>query len=91
MESIKDLLSGIVIQSVKKNELQANIKEIKNKIKVEGFKKVAMDLSISETALQGGNLGWVSENTISQKLKLKIMSTNVGSVSEPIILPVKRI
>mgnify|MGYP000057385743 CR=1 FL=1 len=80
-------LSEIVIQSVKKNELQAKIKEVINKIKVEGFKKVAMDLSISETSLQGGNLGWVSENAISEKFKSKIINTPVGNISEPIILP----
>ena len=46
-----------------------------------------MNLSISETAMNGGNLGWVSENAISQKFKSKIINTHIGNISEPIILP----
>ena len=38
-------------------------------------------------ALQGGDLDWVSENAISEKFKSKIISTPVGNISEPIILP----
>jgi len=81
------LISEIIIKPVPKDKLESTIKEIKNKIKIEGFKKVAMNLSISETALRGGDLGWVSENAISEKFKSKIISTPVGNISEPIILP----
>ena len=81
------LISEIIIKPVPKDKLESTIKEIKNKIKIEGFKKVAMNLSISETALQGGDLDWVSENAISEKFKSKIISTPVGNISEPILLP----
>ena len=53
----------------------------------EGFKNVARDISISETALNGGDLGWVNENAISSEFKKKIMNTAIGNISEPIILP----
>ena len=46
-----------------------------------------MSLSISNTALQGGNLDWVSENAIAEKFKSKIINTPVGNVSAPILLP----
>ena len=81
------LISEIIIKPVPKDKLESTIKEIKNKIKIEGFEKVAMNLSISETALQGGDLDWVSENAISEKFKSKIINTPVGNISEPIILP----
>ena len=81
------LISEIIIKPVPKDKLESTIKEIKNKIKIEGFEKVAMNLSISETALQGGDLDWVSENAISEKFKSKIISTPVGNISEPILLP----
>jgi len=81
------LISEIIIKPVPKDKLESTIKEIKNKIKIEGFEKVAMNLSISETALQGGDLGWVSENAISEKFKSKIINTPVGNISEPILLP----
>ena len=81
------LISEIIIKPVPKDKLESTIKEIKNKIKIEGFEKVAMNLSISETALQGGDLGWISENAISEKFKSKIINTPVGNISEPIFLP----
>ena len=81
------LISEIIIEPVPKDELESKIKEIKSKIKTEGFEKVAMNLSISETALKGGNLDWVNENTISEKFKSKIINTPIGNVSEHILLP----
>ena len=81
------LISEIIIKPVPKDKLESTIKEIKNKIKIEGFEKVAMNLSISETALQGGNLDWVNEYAISEKFKSIIINTPVGDISEPILLP----
>ena len=81
------LISEIIIKPVPKAKLKSTIKEIKNKIKIEGFEKVAMNLSISETALRGGDLNWISENAISEKFKSKIINTPIGNISEPIILP----
>ncbi|MBL4626204.1 MAG: peptidylprolyl isomerase [Pelagibacteraceae bacterium] len=81
------LISEIIIKQVPKDKLESTIKEIKNKIKIEGFEKVAMNLSISETALQGGDLDWISENAISEKFKSRIINTPVGNISEPIFLP----
>jgi peptidyl-prolyl cis-trans isomerase SurA len=81
------LISEIVIKPTAENKLETIVKEIKNKIKTEGFEKVAMTLSISETAFKGGDLGWVNENAIAKKFKSQIINTAVGSVSQPIILP----
>ena len=81
------LISEIIIKPVSKDKLQSKIKEIKNKISIEGFEKVAINLSISETALKGGNLGWISENVISETFRSRIINTPVGHISEPIILP----
>ena len=81
------LISEIIIKPATENKLETIIKEIKNKIKTEGFEKVAMNLSISETAFKGGDLGWVNENAIAKKFKSQIINTAVGSISQPIILP----
>ena len=81
------LISEIIIKPVSKNKLQSKIKEIKNKISIEGFEKTAINLSISETALKGGDLGWISENIISETFRSKIINTPVGHISAPIILP----
>ena len=81
------LISEIIIKPVPKDKLESTIKEIKNKINIEGFEKVAMNLSISSSSLKGGDLDWVSENAISEKFKSKIINTPIGNVSEPILLP----
>ena len=67
--------------------MNSKIKELKNKIASEGFDKVAMNSSISETAIKGGDLGWINENSISKKFRTTIINTPIGELSEPILLP----
>ena len=81
------LISEIIIKPVTSSELDSEIKKIKNKINNEGFEKTAMDLSISETRVKGGDLGWIGENLITNKFKSEIISTPIGEISKPIILP----
>ena len=81
------LISEIVIKAVDKDKLESVIRELKNKIKTEGFENVAISLSISDSATRSGDLGWINENLISKKLKLVISNTPVGNISEPILLP----
>ena len=66
--------------------LLSEIKKIKDKISTEGFSSVALNLSISETSEKGGDLGWVSEKSISNELKIKIQNTPKGKLSEPVFL-----
>ena len=81
------LISEIVIKTVEKDKLESVIRELKNKIKIEGFESVAISLSISDSASRGGNLGWIKENLISKKLLSIIANTPPGNISEPILLP----
>lgn len=86
-ESEEFLISEIIIKSVPQDQVNSKIDEIKNNIKIDGFEKVALNYSISETAIRGGDLGWVNENAISEKFKSIIKNTQVGNISEPIFLP----
>lgn len=81
------LISEIVIETVDKDKLESVIKELKNKIKIEGFESVAINLSISDNAKRSGDLGWINENQISKELKTVIINTPIGKISEPILLP----
>ena len=81
------LISEIIIKSVPKEELELKIEEIKKIISIEGFGNTAMSLSISESAVNGGDLGWLNENEISKKFRYTILNTKVGEVSKPILLP----
>tara|TARA_B100000029_G_C17544264_1_gene947869 strand:- start:268 stop:1200 length:933 start_codon:yes stop_codon:yes gene_type:complete len=80
------LISELVIKPVPKEELNEKIKKIKDRIELEGFEKVAMDLSISETGVKGGNLGWIREDIISNEFKSKIIKTPIGEISEPLLM-----
>ena len=62
------------------------IKDIKKKIEIEGFKNVAMKLSISESAMSGGDLGWLNENKLAEKFRSILSNTPIGSLSKPILL-----
>ena len=80
------LISEIVVKSVEKDKFESKIEEIKKIIENEGFESAAMNLSISQTAIKGGDLGWVNENEISKKFRSKIFNTPIGNLSEPILL-----
>ena len=87
-EKIKEyLISEIIIEPVPNSEINSKVSEIKNEIKSVGFKKAAMNFSISESSVNGGDLGWINENLISKKFKETIIKTAIGQISEPIILP----
>jgi len=82
----KYLLSEIVIQPVETDGIPERINEIKSKIKIEGFENVALSESISQTSMSGGDLGWLNDTEIADKILTKIVSTPIGGISEPIIL-----
>ena len=86
-EILEYLISEIVVGHINKKERDAEIEKIKSSIKIEGFENVAKKLSISESSLDGGNIGWISENTLPEKLKSAIEGIQIGEVSEAIILP----
>jgi len=80
------LISEILIDSVEENLLEIELKKIKEKIRTEGFENVAKAISTSESASIGGDLGWLNENTFSEKIKSAVISTPIGSISKPIKL-----
>ena len=80
------LVSEILIPKVDENQIENTVKELKDKIAVEGFENVAKTSSISESSLNGGDLGWISEDVLSKNLKKFIINTKIGSVSEPVLL-----
>ena len=47
--------------------LESAMKELRNKIETEGFKNVAINLSIADSSTRGGDLGWINENLIVEK------------------------
>jgi len=90
LEKIKKneyLISEILIPISEADNTANTIIDLKKKIEIEGFENVAENLSISESSLKGGDLGWLDESIISEKIKPAIVNTPIGNISEAIILP----
>ena len=85
-ENYEYLISEIIIKPVETDKLKSRISELKNKIKIEGFESVALSESISPSAVNGGDLGWLNENVISKKYMSKITNTPIGNLSEAILV-----
>ena len=77
-------LSEIAYQSVNINEVEDEYKIIKNDIEKLGFENAALKHSLSNTASNGGNLGWINEKAINDEILNQIKSIPVNSITKPI-------
>ena len=66
---------------IKKND------EILKSIKKYGFKASASKYSISNSASLGGNIGWVKETVLSNKIVNKLDKLNIDGITKPIKYP----
>ncbi len=83
----KYLLSEIVFE-VKENEnLDNKTKLIEDNIKNNGFKNTALLFSIADTSKLGGSLGWINENSISEKIKQELSRLKIGQQTNAILIP----
>ena len=85
LEIVTYNLSEIVFSA--KNEIEINkiYLDIKESIDKVGFKETVSLYSISDSAKLGGEIGWVNENQISEKIKQIIMDLDQNELSEPFV------
>ena len=81
------LLSEIVFDLEKKQTIDEKFNIIKNAIEKNGFENTALVYSISETSTSGGNIGWVSENSVNKKILKKITEININNFTKPLVIP----
>lgn len=81
------LLSEIVFNLKDNQTLNEKFEIIKAAIEKNGFENSALIYSISETSKNGGNIGWISENSINKKILEKISIINVDEYTDPMIIP----
>ncbi len=77
-------LAEIEISFLNDSKDQKNIEDIYDQIKKLGFKDAAIKFSQSTSAFDGGDLGWISEKSLSNKIFNIIKKMKVGDVSKPI-------
>ena len=81
------LLSEIIFDLKEKETVNEKFNIIKNAINENGFANTAIIYSISETSTSGGNIGWVSENSMNKKILKKIMEIDINNFTEPLVIP----
>ncbi|MDB9941186.1 peptidylprolyl isomerase [Candidatus Pelagibacter sp.] len=79
-------LSEIIFEIKNKEALQKKYEEIIKSITNIGFENSASIYSVSQSAKMGGDIGWVSENSLNSQIKEEIKNLQIGDISKPIIL-----
>ena len=80
------LLSEIVFQKKKGEDLNILKKKIKESILEIGFNNTANIFSVSESSKMGGNIGWVSENNLSNILLKELKNINENEMTDIILI-----
>ena len=78
------LLSEINFSVTSKIDFENKYKKILSDLKKIGFQKTAMIYSNSETASNGGLIGWIKEDNLNLTIKKIISNLKIGQVSKPI-------
>ena len=85
---IKELLLSEIVFTIDENEkLKDKFELIKKRILNHSFSDAALIFSISESAKNGGNLGWIKETSINKKIKNEIKNMALGQHSKPLVIP----
>ena len=65
-------------------KINSLVEEVQNQINQEGFKNTAIKYSVSSTALEGGEIGWVNSRSLSNNILALISTMKVNEISKPI-------
>ena len=79
------LLSEIQVYYSPSN-LEEISKEILSSIKEIGFESTARNLSVSTSSENGGSLGWINENKLSEVILKNVINLKNGQISSPLPL-----
>ena len=77
-------LKEIVYEVSNVAEISTKYNLIKNDINELGFEGAALKHSISNTSSNGGNLGWINDQSISNEILNELKKISVKSITEPI-------
>ena len=80
-------ISEIIFQTSQSQSVDEKFKLIVKDIDEKSFSNAVLLHSISDTANSGGNLGWINENSLNQKIKNEISNLKIGGYTKPITIP----
>ena len=88
LEKIKSYDLSEIVFEIKDNESFENkFSNLKNEINKNGFENAAIKYSISDSAKTGGDLGWISEGSISNKILNEISKIKINQFTNPVTIP----
>ena len=79
-------LFEIIFEIKNKDEIKKKYNEIIKSINEIGFENSASIYSFSESAKIGGDIGWISENSLNNEIRNNINNLKIGEITKPIIL-----
>tara|TARA_B110000971_G_scaffold26503_1_gene23918 strand:- start:348 stop:1265 length:918 start_codon:yes stop_codon:yes gene_type:complete len=79
-------LAEIIFEIKNKEEIKKKYNLIIKSINEIGFENSAAIYSFSQSAKIGGDIGWVNENSLNNKIKKNINTLQIGETTKPIIL-----
>ena len=87
-QEIKSFFLSEILFDISQNEnLQTKYEEIKKNINENGFENTALIYSLSDTKNDNGELGWIKENILNDKIFNILNNTNIGEITKPITVP----
>jgi peptidyl-prolyl cis-trans isomerase SurA len=87
-QNIKSFLLSEILFNISKNEnLKSKYEEIKKNIYKNGFENAVLMHSLSETNNDNGKLGWIKEDVLSDKILNSLKNTKIGEITKPITVP----
>ena len=85
VNTISYLLSEIVYEAENRSEINQKYLKIKDTIEKDGFKKAVLIHSTADSSSNGGNIGWINENSVNKKILNIISNLKVKEYSKPIL------
>ena len=84
----KEYLLFEILFNINENEkLDKKFQQIKDKIKKTSFSEAALLYSTSNSSNKGGELGWIKETSLNNKIGNLLKNIKVGDYSNPIVIP----
>ena len=77
-------LAEIELSLKNNSEDKSTILKINNEIKKFGFEKTAIKYSVSTSSSNGGDIGWISSKSLSEKILSILNKMKIGDISQPI-------
>ncbi|WP_440914889.1 peptidylprolyl isomerase [Candidatus Pelagibacter sp.] len=83
----KNFLLSEIVFDLENENLDEKYNKIKKEIYENGFENAASNFSISDSAKEGGKIGWIKFNSLSDAIKKEILTIKKNEFSRPILIP----